>query len=80
MITIPTPLIRQKIFWSTQESPVQAALNALGVDGPIANVVDAGAETTHVPELFRSAEARALSSPVAAEVKKNVDNAKTMGS
>ena len=55
-------------------------MNALGADGPIAKVVDAGAETTHAPELFRSVEARALSSPVAAEVKKNVDNAKSMGS
>jgi hypothetical protein len=27
-----------------------------GADGPIAKVVDAGAETTHVPELFRSVE------------------------
>ena len=49
-------------------------MNALGADGPIAKVVDAGAETTHAPELFRSVEARALSSPVAAEVKKNIDN------
>jgi nucleoporin NDC1 len=54
-------------------------LNALGADGPIAKAVDVGAEATHVPELFRSVEARVLSSPVAQEAKKNVDSTKTMG-
>jgi nucleoporin NDC1 len=33
-----------------------------------------------VPELFRSVEARVLSTPVVKEVKKNVDSTKTVGS
>ena len=80
LVTTPTPLLRQKIFRSTQESPVQAALNALGSDGPIAKAVEAGAAATHVPELFRSVEARVLSTPVAKEAKRSVDSTKTMGS
>ena len=80
LVATPTPLIRQNIFRSTQESPVQAALNALGADGPIAKAVEAGAEATHVPELFRSVEARVLSMPVAKEATKNVNSAKTIGS
>lgn len=54
-------------------------MNALGADGPIAKAVEAGAEATHVPELFRSVEARVFS-PVAQEAKKNVDSTKTIGS
>jgi nucleoporin NDC1 len=80
LIATPAPLLRQKIFRSIQESPVQAALNVLGADGPIAKAVEAGAEATHVPELFRSVEARVLSTPVVKEVKKNVDSRKTVGS
>jgi len=80
LVATPTPLLRQKVFRSTQESPVQAALNALGADGPIAKAVEAGAEATRVPELFRSVEARILSTPVAEEAKKNVDSAKTIAS
>lgn len=80
LVATPTPLLRQKIFRSTQESPVQAALDALGADGPIAKAVEVGAEATHVPELFRSVEARVLSTPAVKEVKKNVDSTKTTGS
>jgi nucleoporin NDC1 len=42
----------------------------LGADGPIAKAMEAGAEATHVPELFRSVEARVLSTPVVKEVQK----------
>jgi len=80
LVATPAPLLRQKIFRSTQESPVQAALNILGADGPIAKAVEAGAEATHVPELFRSVEARVFATPVVKEAKKNVDNKKTVGS
>ena len=55
-------------------------MNALGADGPIAKAVEAGAEATHVPELFRSVEARVFSTPVVEEAKKSVDNTKTLGS
>ena len=80
LVATPTPLLRQKIFRSTQESPIQAALNVLGSDGPIAKAVEVGAEATHVPELFRSVEARVFSTPVVEEAKKNIDNTKTVGS
>lgn len=80
LVATPTPLLRKNIFRSTPESPVQSALNALGADGPIAKAVEAGAEATHVPELFRSVEARVFSTPVVEEAKKSVDNTKTLGS
>lgn len=80
LVATPAPLLRKKIFRSTQESPVQAALNVLSADGPIAKAVEVGAEATHMPELFRSVEARVFSTPVVMEAKKNVDNTKTMGS
>ena len=79
LVATPAPLLRQKIFRSAQESPIQATLNALGADGPIAKAVEAGAEATHVPELFRSVEARVFSTPVAKEAKKHVDSTKTIG-
>jgi nucleoporin NDC1 len=80
LVATPTPLLRQKIFRSTQESPVQAALDALAADGPISKAVEVGAEATHVPELFRSMEARVFSTPVAKEAKKKVESTKTIGS
>ena len=80
LVATPAPLLRQKIFRSTQESPVQAALDALGADGPIAKAVEVGAEASHVPELFRSVEARVFSAPVVIEAKRNIDNTKTIGS
>ena len=79
LVATPAPLLHQKIFRSTPESPVQAALNVLGADGPIAKAVEAGAEATHVPELFRSVEAQVLSTPVVKVAKKKVDNTKTVG-
>ena len=80
LVATPAPLLRQKVFRSTQESPVQAALNVLAADGPIAKAVEAGAEATHVPELFRSVEAQVFSTPVVKEAKKSVDHTKTIGS
>ena len=80
LVATPAPLLRQKIFRSTQESPVQAALNVLGSDGPIAKAVEVGAEATHVPELFRSVEARVFSTSIVKEAKQNVYNTKTIGS
>ncbi|KAH9476277.1 Nucleoporin NDC1 [Psilocybe cubensis] len=79
-IATPTPLLRQRIFKSTPESPGQAALDALSSDGPIAKVVDVGADATHMPELFRSLETQVISSPIAAEAKKNVETAAGLGS
>jgi len=78
-IGTPTPLLRQRIFRSAKDSPGQAALDALGSDGPIAQALDAGADATHVPELFRSLEARALTSPVAKEAQKNAENVRGVG-
>ncbi|KAF9524907.1 nucleoporin protein Ndc1-Nup [Crepidotus variabilis] len=67
----PTKLLRKSIFKHTKESPGQATLDALASDGPIAQALDAGANATHIPELFKSVEAQALNSPVAEETKKN---------
>jgi hypothetical protein len=63
-----------------QESPGQAALDALASDGPIAQAPDAGADATHIPELFRSVETKVLVTPVAEETKKNVEHVKGLGS
>jgi nucleoporin NDC1 len=70
----PTPLLRQRVFKTTPESPGLAALDALASDGPIAKVVDAGADATRVPELFRSVETRVLSLPTGEEGKKTTNN------
>jgi nucleoporin NDC1 len=74
-IVTPAPLIRQRVFKATADSPGLAALDALASDGPIAKVVDAGADATHVPELFRSVEKQVLASPAGEEGKKIKDNA-----
>ncbi|KDR79388.1 hypothetical protein GALMADRAFT_63284 [Galerina marginata CBS 339.88] len=78
-IATPTPLLRQRVFKTTQESPVHAALDALASDGPIAKVVEVGADASHVPELFRSVETK-VTSPIAEEAKKSVASATSFGS
>lgn len=74
-IVTPAPFLRQRVFKATAESPRLAALDALASDGPIAKVVDAGADATHVPELFRSVEKQVLASPAGEEGKKIANNA-----
>jgi len=73
-LVTPTPLLRQRVFKTTTGSPGLAALDALASDGPIAKVVDVGADATHVPELFRSLETRVLALPTAEEGKKSTNN------
>jgi nucleoporin NDC1 len=79
-IGTPTKLLRQSIYKNVKESPGQAALDALGSDGPIAQAFEAGADATHIPELFRSVESKVLTSPAAEEAKKNVEHVKGAGS
>ncbi len=79
-IATPTKLLRRPIYKNMKESPGQAALDALASDGPIAQALDAGADATHIPELFRSVETKVLVSPVAEETKKNVQQVKGLGS
>jgi hypothetical protein len=55
-------------------------LDALGSDGPLAQAFDAGADATHIPELFRSVEGKVMASPAAEEAKKNVGHVKGFGS
>jgi len=74
-LVTPAPFLRQRAFKATAESPGLAALDAFASDGPIAKVVDAGADATHVPELFRSVEKRVLVSPAWEESKKNTNKA-----
>ena len=74
-IITPAPFLRQRVFKTTAESPGLAALDALASDGPIAKVVDAGADATHVPELFRSVEKQVLASPAGEEGEKITNNA-----
>lgn len=53
----PVQVIRGPIFRSGgKTSPT--ILDAFAADGPIANAVDAGAEAVHIPEIFRSLEAK----------------------
>jgi len=81
VIGTPTPLLRQPIFRSSVlGSPGTGALDALASDGPLAKAVDAGAEATQIPELFRSAETHVLAAPLAVEVKKDVEQVVTVGS
>lgn len=81
VIGTPAPLLRQPIFRSSVlGSPGQSALDALASDGPLAKAVDAGAEATQIPELFRSAETHVLAAPLAVEVKKDVRQVVTVGS
>jgi len=79
-IGTPTKLLRQSIYKNVKESPGQAALDALASDGPIAQAFEAGADATHIPELFRSMESRVLASPAAEEAKKNVGHVTGLGS
>ena len=53
----PVQVIRGPIFRSGGKSS-PTILDAFAADGPIAAAVDAGAEAVHVPELFRSLEAK----------------------
>ncbi|KAF8178903.1 nucleoporin protein Ndc1-Nup [Pholiota molesta] len=78
-IATPTPLLRNRVFKTTPESPGQAALDALASDGPIAKAIDISANATHVPELFRSVEHRVVS-PITEETKKNVKSVTGLGS
>jgi len=79
-IGTPTKLLRESIYKAVKDSPGQAALDALASDGPIAKALDAGADATHIPEIFRSVETKVFTSPVAQEAKKNVEHAKGVGS
>ena len=74
-LVTPAPFLRQRVFKATAESPGLAALDAFASDGPISKAVDAGADATHVPELFRSVEKHVLASPAGEEGKKNTNNA-----
>ena len=79
-IGTPTKLLRESIYKAVKDSPGQAALDALASDGPIAKALDAGADATHIPEIFRSVETKVFTSPVAQEAKKNVEHVKGVGS
>ena len=57
MPATPVQVIRGHIFRSGGKSS-PTILDAFAADGPIAAAVDAGAEAVHVPELFRSLEAK----------------------
>jgi nucleoporin NDC1 len=59
----PAQVIRGPIFRSGGKSS-PTILDAFAADGPIAKAVDAGAEAVHVPEIFRSLEAKLPLSPV----------------
>ncbi len=76
----PAKLLRDSIYKGVKDSPGQAALDALASDGPIAQALDAGADATHIPDIFRSVETKVFTSPVAQEAKKNVEHVKGVGS
>ncbi|KAF9044200.1 nucleoporin protein Ndc1-Nup [Panaeolus papilionaceus] len=80
MIGTPTPLLRTQIFKAHKESPRDAALDALASDGPITQAVEAAADATHVPEIFRSVESKVLATPIVEETTKNVVQVASLGS
>ncbi|KAF5309985.1 hypothetical protein D9619_010243 [Psilocybe cf. subviscida] len=77
-LATPAPLLRQRVFKAAHAAdPRTAALDALASDGPIAQAIDAGADETRVPELFRSVRENVLlRSPIAQETAKTVESAK----
>lgn len=71
----PTPLLRQRIFQKTTESPLNSALDSLASDGPLARALEASADAANIPELFRSVEVKLMPIPAKEEVKKGVETA-----
>ncbi|PPR04189.1 hypothetical protein CVT24_010737 [Panaeolus cyanescens] len=80
IIGTPTPLLRSQIYKAHKESPRDAALDALASDGPITQAVEAAADATHVPEIFRSVESRVFTTPIVEEATKNVVQVASLGS
>ncbi|KAJ3802495.1 nucleoporin protein Ndc1-Nup [Lentinula aff. detonsa] len=56
----PTPLLRKDIFRKEKSSPIRAVLDSFASDGPLAQAVDEGAESIHVPEIIKSVESAVL--------------------
>ncbi|KAG6910335.1 hypothetical protein DXG01_011403 [Tephrocybe rancida] len=74
----PTPLIRTSIFLSSKHaSPIRNAVESLGSDGPLAQALDAGAGAAHLPQLFKTVEAKVLPTPAKEEAKKSVEKVET---
>jgi nucleoporin NDC1 len=75
--SISTPLIKKPIYQSSKQSPIRTVIDSFASDGPLPQAVDAGVDTVHLPELFRSLEAVVLP-PLAkeGEAKKGVEGAK----
>ena len=76
-IGTPGKLLREAIYGAVEDSPRQAALDALASDAPIIKALDAGADATHIPEIFRSVESKVLT--FAQEAKKNVGHVQRVG-
>ncbi|KAJ3895442.1 nucleoporin protein Ndc1-Nup-domain-containing protein [Lentinula edodes] len=52
----PTPLLRKDIFRKEKNSPIRAVLDSFASDGPLAQAVDEGTESIHVPRLIKTVE------------------------
>ncbi|KAJ4482155.1 nucleoporin protein Ndc1-Nup [Lentinula aciculospora] len=58
--TTPTPLLRKDIFRKEKNSSIRAVLDSFASDGPLAQAVDEGTESIHIPEIIKSVEGAVL--------------------
>ncbi|KAJ3566049.1 hypothetical protein NP233_g7250 [Leucocoprinus birnbaumii] len=70
------PVLRKRIFKAETEDAIETTLDALASDGPISRAVNANVNTVELPEIFRSAEIKAVPQATKQEVKKGVVIAK----
>ncbi|THV00300.1 hypothetical protein K435DRAFT_751333 [Dendrothele bispora CBS 962.96] len=54
--TTPAKLINQPIFKSSKPSPIRSVIDSFAADGSFPKAVDEGAESVHLPELFKGVE------------------------
>lgn len=72
-LSTPISVNKQSIYKEAKPSPISSVIDSFSADGSFAQVVEAGAEAAHIPELFKSAS---TALPVPAEVIKSVEEAK----
>ncbi|KAF5353752.1 hypothetical protein D9758_008654 [Tetrapyrgos nigripes] len=73
----PTRLIQKPIFKSSKPSPIRSVIDSLASDGSFPKAIDEGAESVHLPELFRGVENAVLPrlEKGKGDAKKSVDGA-----
>ncbi|KAK7442719.1 hypothetical protein VKT23_015965 [Stygiomarasmius scandens] len=73
----PAKLIDKPIFKSSKPSPIRSVIDSFAADGSFPKAVEEGAESVHLPELFKGVESAVLPTLERGkgEVKKSVDGA-----